>query len=60
MICTYWLWISVTGERETEQYKLTEPVRNVQCAVRRKTQEYSHSSRCVNLYGQVSGEVQGH
>ena len=37
-----------------------EPVRSVQCAVSRKTQKYINTRPCLNLYGQVSGEIQGH
>ena len=47
MICTYWWWLSVTGKREVEQYKRSEPVRSVQCAVSRKTQKYINMRHCV-------------
>ena len=49
MICTYWCWLIVTGERDIEQDKRLEPVRSVQCAVSRKTLKYSHSRHCLKL-----------
>ena len=47
MICTYWWWLSVTGEREIEQNKRSEPVRSVHCAVSRKTQKFTNTRHCV-------------
>ena len=47
MICTYWWWLSVTGERQTEQDNLLEPARSVQWTVSRKTQKYSNNRHCV-------------
>jgi hypothetical protein len=47
MICTYWWWLSVTGEREIEKDKHSEPVRSVQWDESRKTQKYSDKRHCV-------------
>ena len=49
IICTYWWWPSVNGEREIKQDKRLGPVRSVQCAVSRKTLKYSHSRHFVKL-----------
>ena len=47
MICTYWWWLGVTGEREIEQQKRLARDGSVQYVVSRKTQKYSDTRHCV-------------
>ena len=60
MICTYWWWLSVNGEHETEQGRRLEPVRSALCAVSRKTQKCLIKRHRVKKYGQDYRGVQGH